>query len=347
MIFIPLPFVETLFLLTLLLQMYRRSEGGLGEHPLFALLLAAYALQSVLIGLRWGYQLWAVLPFQGLLATIIATLAFLSFQDLASETPIFRKKTTWLHGLPAVSVALLLLFWPEPVGAMIILVFLGYGAALVRLCLAGPDGLVSSRLDGVVRSYRSLQITAAAVLLSAIADIVISLDFAWSDGSHAGEVVAAGNVLALLALGAAASVASTGASGQDGDATGPAMAPATGPTPEEIAVTAAAVDALMDRKALYKDTELNLGRLARRLNCPARSVSIAVNRVHGMSVSQYVNNFRITEACRLLSQTDEPVTRIMFDAGFLSKSNFNREFLRVTGTSPTLWRSKNHAALMA
>jgi AraC-like DNA-binding protein len=347
MIFIPLPFVETLFLLTLLLQMHRRSEGGLREHPLFALLLAAYALQSVLIGLRWGYQLWAVLPFQGLLATIIATLAFLSFQDLASETPIFRKKTTGLHGLPAVSVVLLLLFWPEPVGAVIILVFLGYGTALVRLCLAGTDGLVSSRLDGVVRSYRSLQITAAAVLLSAIADIVISLDFAWSDGSHAGEVVAAGNVLALLALGAAASVASTGASGQDGDATEPAMAPATGPTPEEIAVTAAAVDALMDRKALYKDTELNLGRLARRLNCPARSVSIAVNRVHGMSVSQYVNNFRIAEACRLLAQTDEPVTRIMFDAGFLSKSNFNREFLRVTGTSPTLWRSKNHAALMA
>jgi AraC-like DNA-binding protein len=346
MIFIPLPFVETFLFLTLLLQMHRRNERGLAEHPLFALLLTAYALQSVLIGLRWGYLFAAALPFQAVLATIIATLAFLSFRDLSSGTPIFRRKTTWLHALPVAGVVLLRIFWPEPVGLLIILVFLGYGAALLRLSLAGPDGLVSSRLDGVLRSYRSLQITAAALLMSALADILISLDFAWSDGSHAGEVVAAGNILALLVLGVATSVAGTGASGRDRAESLP-PAPAASPTPDDIAAMATAVDTLMEKKALYKDTELNLGRLARRLNCPARSVSVAINRVHGMSVSQYVNNRRITEACRLLAETDEPVTRIMFDAGFLSKSNFNREFLRVTGTSPTLWRAKNHAALMA
>lgn len=348
MIFIPLPFVETLFLLTLLLQMHRRSEDGLREHLPFALLIVAYALQSVLIGLRWGYDFYAVMPFQAVLATIIATLAFLSFDDLASENSIFRKRTTWLHCLPALTVALLRAVWPEPVGLVIILVFLGYGAALTALCLEGPDGLVSSRLDGALRSYRSLQVTAAAVLMSAAADIAISLDFSWSDGSHAGEVVAAGNVLALLALGAAASVASSGAAAQDrGETERQRTAPTPGATPEDAASTAAAVDALMRTKALYKDTELNLARLARRLQCPARSVSIAINRIHGMSVSQYVNNFRIAEACRLLSETDAPVTSIMFDAGFLSKSNFNREFLRITGTSPTLWRSRNHAALTA
>jgi AraC-like DNA-binding protein len=67
-------------------------------------------------------------------------------------------------------------------------------------------------------------------------------------------------------------------------------------------------------------------------------VSSAVNRIHGSSVSQYVNNQRVSEACRLLAASDEPITRIMFDAGFLSKSNFNREFLRVTGLSPKTWR---------
>ena len=55
-------------------------------------------------------------------------------------------------------------------------------------------------------------------------------------------------------------------------------------------------------------------------------------------MSQYVNNHRIDEARRLLATTDEPITRIMFDAGFLSKSNFNREFLRITGLSPKAWR---------
>jgi AraC-like DNA-binding protein len=71
-----------------------------------------------------------------------------------------------------------------------------------------------------------------------------------------------------------------------------------------------------------------------------RQVSNAVNRVKSMSVSQYVNDYRVREACRLLADTDEPITRIMFDAGFQTKSNFNREFLRVTGMSPKAWRAR-------
>ncbi|WP_245425359.1 helix-turn-helix domain-containing protein [Phyllobacterium brassicacearum] len=64
----------------------------------------------------------------------------------------------------------------------------------------------------------------------------------------------------------------------------------------------------------------------------------------GMSVSQYVNDYRVKEACRLLAGTDEPITRIMFDAGFQTKSNINREFLRVTGTSPKAWRARTSSA---
>jgi AraC-like DNA-binding protein len=97
----------------------------------------------------------------------------------------------------------------------------------------------------------------------------------------------------------------------------------------------------MQSRELYRDPELNLGRIARRMNLPARRVSIAVNRVHGASVSQYVNGFRIRAACRMLETTDEPVTRLMFDCGFISKSNFNREFLRVTATKPTDYRRRH------
>ncbi|WP_455854408.1 helix-turn-helix domain-containing protein [Ensifer canadensis] len=100
------------------------------------------------------------------------------------------------------------------------------------------------------------------------------------------------------------------------------------------------VDELMRRKALYKDLELNLSRIARKLGVPARRISNAINRIHGISVSQYVNNYRVEEACRLLSATDEAITQIAFEAGFLTKSNFNREFLRVTGQSPSSWREE-------
>ncbi|PZM07673.1 helix-turn-helix domain-containing protein [Rhizobium tubonense] len=335
MIFIPLPFVETLFFLTLLVQMTRRSEGS--ENRIFALLVAAYALQSVLIGLRWGYGLREVMPFQVVLAPFVASLTWIGFSSLARERVTRAGSWLWLHFLPMVVVCVLLFVERDAMGAAIIVIFLGYGAALLWLARLGPDGLVSSRLDGVLRSYRSLQITAFALIGSAVIDVIISLDFAWGSGAHAGEIVAAANVLALFVLGAAASVASSGST-PDNQVDASPDCPQTVAATQQDSEVAASLDSLMQARQLYKDAELNLGRIARRLNSPARAVSNAVNRIHGMSVSQYVNNYRIDEACRLLAATDEPVTQIVFESGFLSKSNFNREFLRVTGTSPTAWR---------
>ncbi|UDL87819.1 AraC family transcriptional regulator [Mesorhizobium sp. PAMC28654] len=335
MIFIPLPFVVALLLVILLAQMIRSNEADLRENIVFMTLMAAYALQSVLIGIRWGYDVRAMMPVQSVLATLIAPLAWIAFSGLTKEPSEHRLARLWPHLLPACLVALLLIFWREPVGPVIILVFLSYGLALLWLALAGPDVLVESRLDGALRSYRSLWVTALAILASPVTDIIISFDMQWTGGIHSGAVIAGGNVLALLLLGGAAAVASETAAPDEEEVDGSQTAPRA--TSEDSAI-AAAVDVLMRSKELYKDVDLNLGRIARRLGLPARQVSSAINRIHGSSVSQYVNNQRIDEARRLLATTDEPITRIMFDAGFLSKSNFNREFLRITGLSPKAWR---------
>ncbi|WP_113865588.1 helix-turn-helix domain-containing protein [Brenneria salicis] len=54
-----------------------------------------------------------------------------------------------------------------------------------------------------------------------------------------------------------------------------------------------------------------------------------------------MNGYRIDEARRLLSQTDSRITDIMLACGFQTKSNFNREFLKFTGMSPSHWRRAN------
>jgi AraC-like DNA-binding protein len=105
-----------------------------------------------------------------------------------------------------------------------------------------------------------------------------------------------------------------------------------------------ALEAALQGRNLYRNPELSLDRLARKLVIPARRISGAVNRVRGMNVSQYVNEHRVRDACRRLAETDDPVTQIMFEAGFQTKSNFNREFLRVTGKSPSAWRAENGPA---
>jgi len=336
MIFIPLPFVMTLFLVLVLVQLLRRNAGQVQAVAPFALLIAIYAVQSVLVGLRWGYGISAVGPFQIVLAMVIAPLAWVSFHGLTLEEPrpLWR---AWPHLFPAALVILLLLFWRDPLELAIQAVFTGYGMALLWLARGGRDVLVASRLDGTVLSYRALIVAGLASLGSVVSDILISLDMAWNGGVHAGSVVAAFNIIGLLLLASAASAAGLGQTPPDDEADARAPMPSIAPTEDDAAV-AAAVDRLMAERALYRDADLNLGRIARRLGMPARRVSTAVNRIHGKSVSLYVNDFRVAEARRLLADTDEPVTRVMFEAGFQTKSNFNREFLRATGMSPSAFR---------
>jgi AraC-like DNA-binding protein len=54
-------------------------------------------------------------------------------------------------------------------------------------------------------------------------------------------------------------------------------------------------------------------------------------------------NLLVQQLAEWLRRRDRPVTEIMLEAGFSTKSNFNREFLRVQGMSLSEWR-KSYAA---
>lgn len=71
---------------------------------------------------------------------------------------------------------------------------------------------------------------------------------------------------------------------------------------------------------------------------PAKRLSIAVNLVTGDNISRYVNGHRIAAACAAL-QAGQSATEAMFEAGFATKSNFNREFRRITGQTPSDWQA--------
>lgn len=356
MIFIPLSFAVSLFLAAFLLRLLLQGRESLARNHLFVLLIALYAVQTTLVGLRWGYGMTAVLPLLSLLATAIPPLTYLAFRDLAREEGAGLSLDDWPHLLPTATLVVLLYLWGDPIDLLIIVEFLAYGLRLLWLARLGPDGLVAARLDGTLRSHRSLLLSALTLIASAFTDIAISLDLLWGEGRHSALMVSAATTVILLLLGIAAVVA--GAEEGDGEGEGEvdaddgvrtsgarsALSPlAPQPLSGEHEAVAASLDRLMVERRLYGDTGLNLGKLARRLGLPARTVSQAVNRVHAMSVSQYVNNFRVAEARRLLAETDMPVTRIVFEAGFMTKSNFNREFLRVTGASPTAFRAAHRA----
>jgi AraC-like DNA-binding protein len=153
-------------------------------------------------------------------------------------------------------------------------------------------------------------------------------------------MVAIANLMALIILSIAGAVAVRGRALTETGVEDNLRSPVEEPPVEEPndQETLGAIQALMETKRPYRDPDLNLDRLARKAVLPARQISAAINRATGKNVSQFVNDFRIAEACSLLAETDKPVTAIMLDVGFQTKSNFNREFRRVTDMTPVQWR---------
>lgn len=331
--FIPLPFVVALLLLILLAVVLRRDGGSTRNLPLLALIVVSI-WQSVLSGLRWGYDVRAVMVLAPLGAAIVPPLAYAGVVQLVRGTRRPGAKGLMLHALPALTVGLLILASRDWIDVVLVGVFVGYALAILRLMLPGADALRLAPFEGAVPAYRAILFTAFCLLLSAAVDTFVFLDFLWTHGDHARPVVAIGNLSLLVILSIAA--AATGSLPE------PAVVASPPPALDaaEDAGTMAAIDTLMQTKRVYRDVDLNLDRLARKAGIPARQISVAINRATGKNVSQYVNEQRIAEACQLLAETERSVTDIMLDVGFQTKSNFNREFKRVTEMTPLQWRDR-------
>lgn len=60
----------------------------------------------------------------------------------------------------------------------------------------------------------------------------------------------------------------------------------------------------------------------------------------GATFTDTVRSLRITQARRLLERTDKPVAVISQEVGYHNLSNFNRQFLALTGVSPAAYRRR-------
>lgn len=325
---VPLPFTVALLLGLLLLRLVQ-SERSAANRWMVAV-IAAYAGQAVLLGLHWGYGLRGVLPAQSLLAASLPPLSWLGFRSFAAGS-----RRVLPHVLPPLLVASLWLWAPWLIDPALAVIFLGYGAALLLLARQGPDALGRATLDGAIPLSHALWVTAVMLMASPLVDLAISQDLIHDQGRHTGLISSLSSLVSILLLGWAAVLA--GRTAPVPAAEPPEAAEAAAPDQGDVAIVER-LDALMHLRGLYRDPELSLDRLARRMGLPARTLSAAINRARGMNVSHYVNGHRVAEACRLLAETERPVTQIFLDVGFQTKSNFNREFLRITGINPSAWR---------
>ena len=94
--------------------------------------------------------------------------------------------------------------------------------------------------------------------------------------------------------------------------------------------------------AWWRDPELNLAELAKRLGTNTTSLSRAINEGLGLNFTEMINRMRvdaIVEAMKV-GDEDQPVLDIALSEGFNSKASFNRAFKLYTGETPTEYRRR-------
>lgn len=312
---------------------FRRKETPAATP--FLILTSLAAVQALLVSLRWDFGLTQFRILQVLVAAALPGTAWLCFRAATSGGDLLRRRNI-AHAIPVVLIAAALIALPEAIDIILIVTFLAYGASFLRLALSGESNFRQTAFEGVFDMRRAVWLLTFTLLASPLIDVLVFLDFLRGGGLHAALLIGTGNMMWLLALGASVALGSNALPAADEE---PQEAQVVSSNAEDQKV-ADVIHRLLTETGLARDPGLTLSRLARRAALPVRMVSNAINRVHGRNVSQYVNDIRIAEACRLLRETDNSITQVIYASGFQTKSNFNREFLRVTGKTPREWRKE-------
>lgn len=125
----------------------------------------------------------------------------------------------------------------------------------------------------------------------------------------------------------------------------PAVPPAgSDPADERLAQ---ALDALMREQHAYRDEDLGIASLARRLGAPEYRLRRVINqRLGHRNFNAFINGWRLAEAQAALAdpgRRERPVLSIALEAGFQSIGPFNRAFKAATGLTPTEFRRQKLA----
>lgn len=86
--------------------------------------------------------------------------------------------------------------------------------------------------------------------------------------------------------------------------------------------------------------KITLELLSKELHLSSQRISHIFNQNMRLTIPQYVNFLRISEACQMLTKTSYTVAKISEEAGFDSLRSFNRTFYKTTKTTPREFRMR-------
>lgn len=85
---------------------------------------------------------------------------------------------------------------------------------------------------------------------------------------------------------------------------------------------------------------IQLEDISAHVNMTVPSFCRYFKKVTGKTFTEFVNEFRIVHACKLLTEEQLSIAEICFDSGFNNFSHFNKLFKAKTGKSPNAFRKE-------
>jgi AraC-like DNA-binding protein len=104
------------------------------------------------------------------------------------------------------------------------------------------------------------------------------------------------------------------------------------------------IEDLVTKEKLYQQPELTLSDLAKKLGTNTSVLSKVINQSFGLNFNDYINSHRVEDVVQKMQDpnySNQTLLSLAFDAGFNSKSTFNRAFLKFKGISPKDFLQKN------
>lgn len=100
----------------------------------------------------------------------------------------------------------------------------------------------------------------------------------------------------------------------------------------------------MENEKPYLDPSITIYDLAEKTSIPPRSLSDVINNSLNKNFYDFINEYRVKEAAKLLSDksySSKTILEILYEVGFNSKSSFNQAFKKHTGITPTNFKRQN------
>ncbi|MGN6533080.1 MAG: AraC family transcriptional regulator [Ginsengibacter sp.] len=90
---------------------------------------------------------------------------------------------------------------------------------------------------------------------------------------------------------------------------------------------------------------ISLSTIACISNLTPQSFCRLFKKRTGKNFIEYLNQVRVSAACKYLLDTDWSISEIAYNCGYKTVSNFNKLFKSITGTSPKIYRMNAHVKM--